>query len=262
MLREFDQIIVCAGTIEAGISSGIALWGKNIYLYVPMYIDRTWSWGKIGYVYNCLFRFFVVFYKGIITINRIQGFFFNKWRKTYIIPNVINDKVKKQIKLQTNRRLYFAGRLEKPKRVDELILWLDNKDNPFRELVIIGDGSQKDSLLQMSLECKYIKVIFYGWLDNMQQENILHGNDILVLNSLYEGEPLVIREANSRKSIVIARNILVVRGCTHPSNRFNTAEELLGLLKLADVGKLRVCENSTEDQIRRIRDYVAKQIFA
>jgi glycosyltransferase involved in cell wall biosynthesis len=261
MLQGYEKIIICAGTIEAGISSGIALWGKNIYLYVPIYIDRAWLWGSIGNIYNCLSPLFVIFYKGIITINWIQGSFFCRMKKTFVVPNIIENRAKTQTPQVKNRRLYYTGRLEKDKRVDGLITWLDNERNPFKELIVIGDGSQKDLLIQKSLKCKYLKVAFYGWLNRTQQENILFQDDILVFNSLYEGEPLVIREANSRKSLVITRNIMGIRGCTYPANRFNTQEELLNLLELAYLGKLRVYENQTEYQINKIRDHVAKQIF-
>jgi glycosyltransferase involved in cell wall biosynthesis len=160
-----------------------------------------------------------------------------------------------------NKRLYFVGRFDKNKRIAELIEWLDSPDNNITEFIIIGDGSEKEKLGKIANYLKYVKIIFTGWLDKIEQEKLLSNNDIFISNSAFEGEPLVIREANERGSIVIARNILGHRGCTYKSNRFNNQSELLKLISLANEGKLRRFRNRSIEEINRKREDAVKKVF-
>lgn len=253
--------IVCAGTLEAGISSGLALWGGNTLLYVPTFVDRTWIFGTAGYLYNLLSKLFMVFYRSIITINRFQALFFSSVKKVIIVPNKIHISRYVKTGVSKNRRLYFIGRLEKAKRVTELVRWLDFNENPFKELIIIGDGSERENILALSNSLKRLKLQVYGWKNKEEQEHILASNDVMVFNSLYEGDPLAIREANERGSIVIARSILGIRGCTLKENRFNTEQQLHELVMLAYNDKLNVCKNTLPEVIDRIRENASRKIF-
>jgi glycosyltransferase involved in cell wall biosynthesis len=264
LVKTYDTIIICAGTVEAGIALGVALSGLNIYLYVPMYIDRRWLWGDIGYLYNLLFKYYLIPYNGIITINDIQQKYFQKWKKVFVLPNLIyfNDCISSEgDSPNSNRRLYFVGRLDVQKRLDELINWLDSPKNPFHEFIVIGDGQLRDKYLAVAKKCKYINVSFLGWIPQSQQNLVVSGNDVFILNSIYEGEPLAILEANHRGSIVLARNIVGVYTCTLPSNRFNNREELLTKLHEAYDGMLNIFENPTLMQIQEERSTVIHELF-
>lgn len=261
ILKEYSQIVVCAGTIEAGISTGLALMGGNIILYVPAFVDRTWLWGNVGHLYNFISRGFIIFYKSLITINRFQALAFLKLKKVYIFPNIIRIEKSTSVVNTCNRKIYFVGRLEKGKRILELIKWLDHPNNPFTEFLIIGDGSEKKNIESMIPDLKCLKVKLNGWVNKFDQELLLSEHDVLVFNSLYEGDPLVIREANERGSLVVVRNILGIRGCTNKKNRFNNQSELLTILNLAYSRKLRLYKNQSPLEIDKIRDNVAKEIF-
>jgi hypothetical protein len=261
LLKQYDKIIVCAGTLEAGISSGVALWGGDISLYVPTFVDRTWLWGKIGFIYNLISRSFTIFFRSIITINRFQALAFSRHKKVIILPNKINISKIDNFNPRNERKLYFIGRLGKAKRILEMIAWLDHPGNPFKELIIIGDGPERENVLALSKTLKHVNISLHGWLNRHEQENLLIPADVLVFNSQYEGDPLVIREANERGSIVISRNILGIRGCTNKENRFNNQQELLKLLTLAFSNKLRKHENQSHQKIDTLRNNAARKIF-
>ena len=55
---------------------------------------------------------------------------------------------------------------------------------------------------------------------HLEQDRLIRSNDILVLNSLLEGEPLVIREACFRSMKIVARDITGVRGVATYSERY------------------------------------------
>lgn len=263
LASEYDQVVICAGTVEAGICCGYALRKKIIYQYVPMFVDRKQLWGSIGSIYNNLLKIFIAPYKGIITINRIQGRVFSKFKRVFIIPNKIGETNISSLRYgkNSNKRLYFVGRLESQKRLVELIKWLDHPDNKFSEFVIVGDGGEKSRIISEIENVKHIKVDLRGWLSREEQDNEFSSDDVFIINSAYEGEPLVIREANNRGSFVIARDIIGHRGSTNKQNRYNDQESLLNLLFLAYNGKLKKYSNLSINEIEIIRENVIKQIF-
>lgn len=262
LFNGYTHIIVCAGTVEAGISLGYILRNKVSFLYVPTYIDRIILWGRIGCLYNLLTGIFVYPYKKIITINRIQGKLFSKYKPIVVVPNRIFDEQELiQIESPTNRRLYFVGRIEAIKGLYTLINWLDTSQNPFQEFVIVGNGSEKPFLEKHVTQLKYLRVTFKGWLSYSEQEKEFSSRDIYITNSLFEGEPLAIREANRRGSVVIAKDIVGHKGCTHRKNRFRNKQELLHCLSLANANKLKVFENQSIQEIDVLREKAVRQLF-
>lgn len=259
-LREFDRIIICAGTIEAGISTSFALCGFDLILYVPMYVDRYLLWGKVGLVYNCLSKLFLIPYKSVITINKFQALFFKK-KPVIIIPNKIEPNGNVQTVASCDRRLYFVGRLEGQKRLPELIQWLDDPRNKFREFIIVGEGSETERILSLVPKLKYIRVVMKGWLKKPEQDVLFTPSDVLVVNSAYEGDPLIVREANERGSIVISRDIIGVRACTFKRNRFEDQSGLLMLLNKAFLGELTVYKNEDVHKVEQKRKHAAEKLF-
>lgn len=265
LLKGYDIIVVCAGTLEAGISSSYALNNECcVYLYVPMFVDRKELWGKVGIIYNSLLRCFIRPYKKIITITEAQGRIFAKYKQVIILPNKIPslDKSIPQKKRNKYRRLYFVGRLDnKQKRISELINWLDSPDNLIREFVIVGDGDAKVDILKQIEKLKYISVVLKGWMSLEEQNREFSSNDIFVINSAYEGEPLVIREANNRGSIVIARDIIGHYSCTYPENRYNDKKTLLSLIARANNGEINQYLNQTLDEIETLRKEALERLY-
>ena len=265
MTRKFNHIIVCAGSIEAGISLGWALFGENTFLYVPTFIDRKVLWGGIGCLYNSLFGIFVLPYKKIITINKYQAAKFAQYKNTVFLPNrtflpctLPNTKCFCE---KPKRKLYFVGRFDKHKKIIELIEWLDYSANKFETLVLVGDGPDRKKIEMKIKKIKHIKVIVMGWLDREKQEKLFDENDVFVSNSAFEGEPLVILEANERGSVVIARDILGHRGCTHIANRFDDKVKLMKLLELAYQKKLVKFKNRPIEEVNQRRRSVVREIF-
>lgn len=264
LVEKYDIVVVCAGSVEAGICCGISLYIKKPYLYVPMYVDRAQLWGRIGKLYNLLFGLFLAPFNKIITINNTQGEIFSKYSNTIVIPNHIETTGDPIITTSCNRdrRLYFVGRLDdKQKRLIELLSWLDSPQNPFKNFIIIGGGNDKKKIDKKIAIMKYISVTELGWMTHEEQENTIFSNDVFISNSAYEGEPMAIREANNRGSQVIARNIIGHRDCTFIENQYKNKKELYKLLSLAYNGRLKVFKNQDVNEIEAERIQAIKRLF-
>jgi glycosyltransferase involved in cell wall biosynthesis len=231
LVESYDYVIVSAGAVEAAIAAGVALRGyKPMSMYLPFFYDRVPVWGWTGHLYNCILARSCRLYDRIITINRIQAYVIRAFSgvSTFVVPNKIRE-VQRPVE-QGPPRLVFVGRLDQQKRVDELMHWLDSEANPVRELVLIGDGPLRQQLANQALTLTFLNCSFLGWRGPEEQDRLIRSNDILVLNSLLEGEPLVIREARFRSMKIVARDIIGVRGVTTCSERYTSQDELIDLL--------------------------------
>lgn len=234
LVEGFDHVIVSAGAVEAGVAVGMALRGHQpTSMYLPSFYDRVAVWGWKGHLYNCILALTCRLFDRVITINRIQACLIRGFSKiqTVVVRNQVRS-VAVSSKMPGKSRLVFIGRLDYQKRVGELISWLDFDGNPFKELLIVGDGPLRAELEAQARTCSFIRCAFLGWMSTQAQDALLNLNDILVLNSLVEGEPLVIREAKQRGMQVIARDIVGVRGVTRPFERYRDALALRNRLRL------------------------------
>lgn len=234
LVESYDYVIVGAGTVEAAIAAGVAIRGyKPMSMYLPFFYDRVPVWGRTGHLYNCILARFCRLYDRIITINRIQAYVIRAFSgvSTFVITNKIRQ-VKCPVE-QGPARLIFVGRLDYQKRVDELLRWLDTDANPVPELVLIGDGPLRTQLEQQAKTLSYLKCSFLGWKRPEDQDRLIQSSDILVLNSLLEGEPLVIREARAKGMKIVVRSITGTRGVTSPAERFANREQFLQRLSTA-----------------------------
>ena len=247
----YDEIVISGGSIESTIALGYALKNLSPSAYVPMFIDRQKLWNsKIGILYNLLHYLFCKPLKEIITINHIQSRLFSKYKKAIVLQNRINNQQPisnihdtKAENLNAENKLYFVGRIERSKGILELVEMLDSQLNPFKDFIIIGDGSLMNKLKVKVNSLQHIR----------EQSHLLSSNYVLVSNSYLEGEPLAIREANQRKSIVIASDIDGHRGCVTRQNRFKNKEQLLELLNLAYQNKLQISTNYSINEIENSR---------
>jgi glycosyltransferase involved in cell wall biosynthesis len=95
-------------------------------------------------------------------------------------------------------RYLFVGRLEEQKGLKYLIqaskqLSLDLQDY---ELIIIGEGSQRDELSQMVSEMSlHTHVRILGEVDLEELKRWYHSCDVFILPSIWEGMPLTLLEA-------------------------------------------------------------------
>lgn len=232
-----DEVIVSAGAVEAGVAAGVALRGRvPLSLYLPFFYDRQPVWGRLrGCAYNSALAACCRLFARIITINRIQARVIHQLTgvPTLVVPNAVRPVAAPAV--SGPGRLVFIGRLDQQKRVEELLRWLDFPDNPFREILVVGDGPLRNAVQATALRLRHIRATLLGWQDAPSQDALLNRHDILLLNSLLEGEPLVIREAQRRGMRVLARNITGVRGLTRRAERFDDARQLQQrLLALGD----------------------------
>ena len=259
--QKYDQIVVCAGTLEAGVSAGIALFGRPVDIYLPMFVDRTSIWTSLGILYNCLARACLLLFDRIITINKIQAKMLSSKPNTIILPNFVRLGTRARIDSPRSNKLFFIGRFDDQKKLPEMLMWLDQKPSGFNEMILIGDGPRRGEIEKVISGLRNLRVTCTGWLDKADQETMIQPSDILIMNSAYEGEPLVIREANERGNIVIVRDIPGVRGCTFKMNRFKSPEHLHRLLVAASCRNLSPYKKLNVTSLEVRRENAAKKLF-
>lgn len=120
--------------------------------------------------------------------------------KIHIINNPIlfEDKIENK---QSSNSVIFAGRLSPEKGLDKLLSVWTNLQNNELKLIVIGDGEQKKEL-----ESKYSSenIIFLGSLDNdMVKKEIINSLAVITSTTLYEGQPRLLCEASSLKTVSI-----------------------------------------------------------
>lgn len=135
--------------------------------------------------------------------------------------NVVYTGVRLQKELEVTNELEYAdgiikrldndvwiamvGLLGSTKRQDLLLEVITELDNQTK-LILVGDGPNKEKLIQMALELGIQnRVVFTGWMDN--PENIYRFVDMIVFLSDQEGLPYVISEAMSYKIPIIASSV-------------------------------------------------------
>lgn len=244
------DVIVSGGSIEATINPVIAIRMINpkahIVSYVPMYIDRSITHGWIGNLYNCILNVIARTTNEYLTVNRIQAYLIR--RNTEVTTNYIRNRVR-PVKLPTRNlgpRLVYLGRFDdKQKDVSGLIRLLDHPDNPYRNVVLVGDGPDSELILDASNRAKYIKIEIKGWLNSAQIDDQTGTQDVLIINSRWEGEPLVVREFLAKGLNCISRDIAGVRGVIGKKFRYNNQRELLSILN-------SVYKHTTQAALRNI----------
>ncbi|HEY6529179.1 MAG TPA: glycosyltransferase family 4 protein [Cellvibrionaceae bacterium] len=228
LVAEFDYVIVSAGAVEAGVAVGVALLNqKSMSMYLPFFFDRVPVWGWKGHLYNCILGATCRLFDRIITINRIQARVIRGFTR---LPTIVVTNLIRPVNIsdeQDSARLVYIGRLDTQKRLDELLEWLDTELNPIKELHLFGDGPMRVSLERQAENLGHLRCTFFGWTSAEEQDRLIRCSDILVLNSLLEGEPLVIREGRARGMRILVRNIIGTRGVTFRQERFNSKQELI-----------------------------------
>ncbi len=260
LIQGSNHVIVSAGAVEAGVAAGVALRGhRPLSMYLPFFYDRVPVWGWKGHLYNCVLATTCKLFDHIITINRIQA---RVIRAFSGVPTLVVANRIRPVQLPVEQgppRLVFIGRLDHQKRINEVLRWLDDVSNPIRELLLIGDGPLRPSLELQAKNLKHLSCKFLGWKGPEDQDRLLRTSDILVLNSLLEGEPLVIREARARGMHIVVREITGTRGVTSRAERFSSQQELLDRIStLVILARKRetppLAENQKRAEIKRTRD--------
>lgn len=230
-----DDILVSGGSIEACVGPARAVKiiypGSAIAAYIPMYIDRSKQIRIIGTVYNFLVDRIGHIVDRYLTINRIQALkIAHAFRRpTFYVPNVISRG--EFPKRTFGKRLIYIGRLDDhQKALVEMLGFLDSEANPYDSILIIGDGPDRDRLQAEANGLSRLKVEFAGWKTKSEMDEMLGADDCLILNSRWEGEPLVVREFAARGLPCVARGIDGVRGVVPRKNRYSNQQEMMQVL--------------------------------
>ena len=231
-----SEVVVSGGSIEATINPAMAIRmlnpGAHIVSYVPMYIDRSLTHGFVGHLYNCLLDGISKVVDEYLTVNRIQAKIIQT--RTGVLTKYILNRVRPVTKPQQTfgPRLVYVGRFDdNQKDVTGLLSLIDHPTNPYRNILLIGDGPDKEVVLDAAKRVKHLKVEAKGWLNSEQIDETVGKDDVLILNSRWEGEPLVVREFLEKGLPCIAKDIPGVRGVVDRRLRFRNQSELLSILR-------------------------------
>ena len=129
--------------------------------------------------------------------------------KISIVPNYVEVDRFQPFSRETNKkpRVGFVGRLAWEKNLRPLIEAVSNLD---AELVLVGEGPQKEELIAHAAE-KKADVIFFGRVSNADLPKILNSWDVFVLPSLYEGHPKALLEAMACGLPVVGTRVTGIR---------------------------------------------------
>ena len=135
-------------------------------------------------------------------------------RKISIIPNGIElDGIINNIPIKNesiNQKIIYVGRLEPVKGVEYLIMAMKliHNEMPSVQLVLVGDGNERDRLETLSSELDiYKSVEFVGKIPHEDVQAYLQDADVFVLPSLSEGFPNVLLEAMACGLPIVATRI-------------------------------------------------------
>lgn len=127
-----------------------------------------------------------------------------------IIPNGIDlslYKVPKSVKRKTNKKILFIGRLERRKGVRYLLqaMQLLEATEPDAELLIAGDGPDRQKLEEYSKELGLNKVTFLGFIDESKKLELLQTSDLFCSPALFgESFGIVLLEAMASGLVTVA----------------------------------------------------------
>lgn len=235
-IADCAEVMVSGGTIEACVAPARAVKllrpDSVVTAYLPMYIDRARIFGFIGRVYNCASRAFVTAIDHFITVNRIQArLIAHCYKRPVSVARNVIDPIEVPMN-DLGPRLIFVGRLDDgQKDVSGLISLLDHHENPYDTLHIFGDGPDRAVVENAANSARRINVVFHGWMARRQLAFQLGKRDLLILNSRWEGEPMIVRELKAAGIQAIGSDIYGLRGLLPRTHRFANRAQLLALLK-------------------------------
>ena len=152
------------------------------------------------------------------------------------------------LNLQHFKKIFlFCGRLDERKRILSLVNTFIKIDNKDIALLIIGDGSQKDNLIN---KIKNIEnILYFGFKDILDTTKFYKLSDYLILNSLKDPSPKTVNEAMNFKTIPLissncgTANDMIVDGINgFTFDTFNERELINKINKLSKLSNQEVRE--------------------
>lgn len=177
---------------------------------------KTIAWEHVTYqtggiLFNDILRRYYKNLKGIVCINSPAINYYQKFNKTYFIPNIIGEPFENQPEINFENKenlISFVGRLDREKNVISLleIFKEANVSNDWK-LQIIGDGNERVNLEQF-VEKNQLqeRIIFYGTKTSEEILKLLRRSKIFGFTSLKEALPTVLVEAMFCSNAIISYN--------------------------------------------------------
>lgn len=160
-------------------------WEHNHHNNNKRYIKKVVNSVKDSNYLVCVSNEIATFYKKYIN------------EKSLFIPNCIDSKQKYSSTLE-NKNIIAVGRLSYVKGFDDMIKLFGKVNNkyPNWKLNIIGDGTEKEKLYNLTNELKLNdKVIFHGYQNKDYINDMFMKSSIYLMTSRTEAYPLVLLEA-------------------------------------------------------------------
>jgi glycosyltransferase involved in cell wall biosynthesis len=262
------QVVVASGgTLEATVSAVYACRraapGARCIAYVPMFVSRAEVRGALWTPYDVVAGWVGRRADAYCTVNRIQARILARrfGRPTHVLPNVVREVAPPTS--DPGKRLVYVGRFDdEQKGLLELLSLLDRPENPYDELVLIGAGPIETALRAKARSLRRLRTTFLPWMGAAEMDEAIGRGDCLVLNSRWEGEPLVVREFAARGLPCVGRNIDGLRGITSRRSRFGDEQELLQVLQAAHAGRLRPPHVASPAWVARRRAQAIREMLA
>lgn len=204
---------------------------KNAYLIVnkSAYIEPIYLWRKLG-----LFKSVKLIYFCHGGNNDFEQYYMVKWSTKHRVNMIFSvfdkviclykntDKTPKEVidekivyiknpcpfdifyrtSFFNNKVVSYIGRITKEKGIDILIKAWKKIENKDWQLIIVGDGKDKDKFISLSNELNIKNIKFIKSKNDIKP--YLIDSTINVLPSLFDGMPMSIIEAKSQGCVVIA----------------------------------------------------------
>ena len=121
----------------------------------------------------------------------------NSHTKVYLVPNIIESIPNKKSTLD-KKNLITVSRLDKGKKVDDIIKSFAKIDDKSWHLTILGDGVEYNNLLELINNLKLNnRINLAGYIKKEDLEKYYLDSSIFLMASLTEGLPMVLLEAMS-----------------------------------------------------------------
>lgn len=203
-----------------GINSGLFIWaiGINIPKVTTVHSDANMDRIEKPFVIRKLFviaeKFCLKKSNSIIVVSEaIKNSLVSRKiseKKIITINNGIQviDYPKKHIRNDSDMELKvcYAGRLEEVKGCGYLLRALELCKDYRISCDIYGEGSLKNTLVQMVREFNIESMVCFKGYSNAMRD-LLPNYDVLVMPSLFEASPLTILEAMNARTLVIASEV-------------------------------------------------------
>lgn len=252
-------------------------WHRKNIKSIKISTLHQYIWYNLKYSYNYLIAiiftpiwiYFLKSFNTVVCINEHMAINYKEKTNMVTIPicNGINLNISNQIDIsdfklinelkQKYKVIGVVAELTKRKGIDQVINALVQL--PDCALVIVGDGKEKEKLIQLAIDNKvFDRVLFLGY--KLNGASYIYQFDIFVMPSRSEGFGLSLIEAITCKKGVICSNIISFKGLF--TEEEVTFFELENINSLVNALKQSIDINKTEKAFVKVNNYYTNSIMA